>query len=201
MGAPRQTAAVYVGNGEDETTLRVPLAVGRILARAADDGTLAVDDASELRQALARLERKEALVRVAGLVNRRDYSRKEVRDRLVRDGYPQKVVDGVVERSVELRLLDDDRFAETFVRTKRMAGWGRARIALELARRGIEAESCQALEEAGEGELDRARQAASRKSFHGKDPYAQCVRFLVGRGFSPGIAHEVAREIRDLAEE
>lgn len=197
MGAPRQTATLYVGSGGDERSRRVPLEVGRRLAKAAEDGSPAFDRAPELDAAVGRLERSCALSRVASLVNRRDYATGEVRERLLRDGYPPEVVEAVVERSRELRLLDDARFAETFVRTKVSSGWGRARIARELERRGIDPQGALALCACdGESELARAREAAGRRSFHGRDPYAQCVRFLVGRGFAPGVAHEVARDLR-----
>ena len=81
------------------------------------------------------------MARVARLVERRDYSRKEVADKLAEDGYSHSCIDRVVERACSCRLVDDARFADVFIRTKVYAGWGAARIARELARRGVDVSS------------------------------------------------------------
>ena len=51
---------------------------------------------------------------------------------------------------------------------------------------------------AGE-ERERALALASRRRLTGSNDYARIVRFLCGRGFSPSLSCDVAREVVDAA--
>ena len=67
-----------------------------------------------------------------GLVNRRDYSSKELFSRLVEDGYTRSVSQAIVELACEVGILDDARFGAAFARSKVLSGWGRIKIEREL---------------------------------------------------------------------
>src|SRR5512139_3539827 len=79
------------------------------------------------------------LVRKAAytLLARREYGRQEMVNKLLGKGFEPSLVDSVVEQLVAERLLSDERFVETFVRSRSNRGYGPRRIEAELRERGI----------------------------------------------------------------
>lgn len=102
------------------------------------------------------LDRERAWSYLLDLLARRDYTEAELRERLSRRGVPARDADGMLERLRELRLVDDARFAESYVATRRRS---RGRIALraELRRKGVDP----ALVERELEPLSRERQVAT----------------------------------------
>jgi len=132
-----------------------------------------------------RTVRTAALALLAG----RDFGRTELVRRLARRGYPESVVDGVVEGLVAERLLSETRFVEQFIRQHAGRGHGPARIRAELRQRGVpEAEVDAGLEASGEDWGAVARDVRRRR--FGLSPpgdyaeRARQARFLQYRGFS-----------------
>lgn len=120
---------------------------------------------------------------------RRDYSRHELAGRLRRrfgDGAP---VEPLLAWLEENNFLNEERFAEAFVRSRIGRGQGELRIRHELQQRGLpEALIEQALDEAECDWFELAREVHQRR-FHsgpGKDQKekARQLRFLQQRGFS-----------------
>lgn len=173
----------------------VPLAVGRRLARLLGEGK-APEAGERLDGAIDELLDRCARERVEQLVSRRDYSADELGARLRRDGYPADVVDRRVRRACESGVIDDARYAASFVRSKALAGWGRAKIERALAARGVSLDALGDLSDellSEDDELDRAIELAGRRVRSGRGELRSLVRFLCGRGFSPGIAYRAAR--------
>lgn len=186
-------------SGSDDA-LSLPLSVGKLARRKKDSGEMRPQSRAELVFELVRLQEQVSAQRVAGLVNRRDYSCLELADKLRADGFWGSVVEERVRRSRECGLVDDARFARAFISSKIYAGWGQLRIAQELSRRGIDTHALPGWPEEFFGESEeqeRAFELAARRSFGGKDPYAKAVRFLCGRGFSLDTARRVASRLRD----
>lgn len=53
-------------------------------------------------------------------------------------GVPDAERQGVLQKLVEQRFIDDRRYAEAYTREKsRLAGWGRRKIAMHLAQKGV----------------------------------------------------------------
>ena len=188
--------------------LRIPLAVAKTLIARRKAELLNPASRAELLYELGRAEETCSRSRVEGLVDKRDYSSKELREKLMTDGYAPKVVEEAVSRAVSCGLVNDTRFADVFIRTKIGAGWGQARIARELSLRGIEVEDVEGWPYdyfTDDSELERALAMARRKRLTGKNDYERIVRFLYGRGFSGHVANTVARtvvdESRDAANE
>lgn len=90
-----------------------------------------------LRDANAR----RAFNKAAGLLSYQDRTRKQLIDRLKED-YGEDAAEAAADRLEELRLIDDDRYAEAYaaelLRRKKMAP---SRIVQELQRRGIDRET------------------------------------------------------------
>jgi regulatory protein len=129
--------------------------------------------------------RTAALALLAG----RDFARRELARRLSERGYPEPLVEQVIESLASERLIGDERFAGQFVTQRAARGQGPLRIRQELAQRGVPAETVeQALEQAGEDWTGRAREVR-RKRFGAALPAdfrerAKQARFLQYRGFS-----------------
>ena len=104
----------------------VPSAVGRRLARLLREGK-APEVGERLDVVVDELVDQCARERVEQLVSRRDYSAEELGTRLRRDGYPGDVVERRVCRARESGVVDDARYAASFVRSKALAGWGRTK--------------------------------------------------------------------------
>ena len=130
----------------------------------------------------------------------RDHSRAELARKLAGLGTPQEV-DATLDRMAELGLQSDRRFAEAWLRGK--AGrFGTARLRMELARRGVDADTVeQALgESAIDDDLERAR-AVWRSKFgtpaQDRREWARQARFLQGRGFSSEVITKLLKEVPD----
>lgn len=183
-----------------EERVAVPLAVGRRLTTLLKPGPSSPSSRAELMREVGSLARSCAHDRAERLIGRRDYPSGELARKLRDDGYPEPVVDAVVGRFVEVGVVDDARFASAFARSKALSGWGSARIARELERRGVSTDVIDVClkEELDEvDERERALAAARSRRFTGKDPFAQAVRFLCGRGYPLALALEVARDVAD----
>jgi regulatory protein len=131
--------------------------------------------------------RTRALQRLA----RREYSRAELRARLlphVRDGDD---VEAVLDDLAKRNWLSDERAAEQVV-SQRRSRFGTSRIAHELRQKGI-AENLieEALPQLKETELEAAREVWQKKfSSMPQNPNdkARQIRFLQSRGFSLEVA-------------
>ena len=74
------------------------------------------------------------------MLEKRDYSVKELTDRLLEKGEPPEAVHALTARLVELGVLDDARYAGLVTRHYAAKGYGKRRICDELYRRGIDRE-------------------------------------------------------------
>ena len=103
-----------------------------------------------------------------------------------------------------MKLLSDRRMAESLVRNG-AERFGRARLSQDLQRKGLDENLISnVLQPLAEDEKSRA-QAVWQRRF-GKPPTslkekARQYRFLVGRGFAPGIVSAVVPRIVDAPDE
>ena len=122
------------------------------------------------------------------LLARRDHSRLELDRKLTSRGFERAIVEHVLEDLIRDRLLEEDRFVESFIRGRVRKGQGPVRIRGELAQRGIaDASASTALDEA---DCDWTALAAEvrTKRFGAEAPVdfkerARQAKFLQYRGF------------------
>ncbi len=129
-------------------------------------------------------------------------TRAQLADALRRKEIPDDVAERVLSRFTDVGLIDDEAFAQAWVRS-RHAGRGLARRALaaELRQRGVDHETVSEAVEAldGEQEETRARELVERKlrSTRNVEPVKR-TRRLVGmlarKGYPSGLAYRVVRE-------
>ncbi len=196
---PRATLRISSETYDDESIL-VPLAVGKALQAKLKRADATPSTREEILETLSKAERACIQLRLESLINRREYTEKELADKLRLDGYPTKLVTKVLNRAVEVGAVSNSRYAGAFTRTKLSAGWGLARIQRELLRKGIEVDQIDGWPDDfvdGESEFDRAIRVVQRKNFSGKNPFGKAVRFLLGRGYSTSVSMDVAYRLKE----
>ena len=122
------------------------------------------------------------------VISRREHSEKELENKLLKKFESSELIDLVIERLKTNNLLNDERYAEMYVRIRKRKGFGPKRIGYELSSRGINNSiSSQALDEIG-GWKEAAHDTFNKKYRNGiaddfKNKSKQKV-FLQNRGFS-----------------
>ena len=138
-----------------------------------------------------------AFKKIISLVNVRDRSVKQIKDRLLKDGYPTEAINDAVDRALSCRILDDSRYAETLVRSRINQGKGTAGVERELRGEGIDIESVSGwpyeFDVSYDGEFDRALGLLERKPTHAKNKMQASYRKLVQAGFPARIAGDASR--------
>jgi len=120
-------------------------------------------------------------------LTRRDYSERELRDRLAQAGIEPAEAEEAVASLRESGLLDDGRFAAQRATFLAERGRGDAAIRFELERQGVSAELIEHAIAALEPERERAERILSRR---GAGP--KTARLLAQRGFDPELVNIAA---------
>ncbi|GAB2807368.1 hypothetical protein GCM10022221_00740 [Actinocorallia aurea] len=129
-------------------------------------------------------------------------TRAQLAEALARKAIPAEVAELVLGRFTEVGLIDDEAFAQAWVRS-RHAGKGLAPRALsaELRRKGVDEELVkEAVADLQPEDLEAtARALVARKlaSTAGLDPAKRTrrlVSMLARKGYSPGLAYEIVRD-------
>jgi regulatory protein len=132
-------------------------------------------------------------------------TRRQLEDKLRDRGCDPAVAAGVLDRMSEVGLVDDEAFAEMFVRSRQETK-GLAAVALrrELRDKGVADDVVDAaLEEIDpEREKEQARALVSRRlrTMRGLDRDVQTRRlaaFLARKGYGSGVSFQVIREALD----
>lgn len=123
-----------------------------------------------------------------GLLARRDFASHELREKLDAKGFAPAATAVVIADLTRTGLLNDERYARNYVAYHAGRGQGPVRIAVELRRRGLAAESIDAALASGPDWNALARKVCRAK--FGSQPAANWAqrarqaRFLQYRGFS-----------------
>ena len=121
------------------------------------------------------------------LLARREYTRSELEERLLRHEHAPDEVNALLDHLAEENLQSDARFVEHFVRSRIARLQGPRKISAELSGRGIEREMiARALEESDADWTSLAAEALQRRfDGPGDDMKARAKRqrFLASRGF------------------
>lgn len=159
---------------------------------------------------LAADEPHRARERALRLLGVRDRTVAEIRSRLTGAGFTSPAVESTVAYLLDLRYLDDERFATRYVAEKGRNGWGDRRLRSELMRKGVDKRVIEAalaaLEEdeeagnqAGQALLDLVRRRFGRQWAIDREAAARRLAgFLLRRGYD---WDEVSRLTRALDSE
>ncbi|RDE23020.1 regulatory protein RecX [Motiliproteus coralliicola] len=127
--------------------------------------------------------------RAYGLLSRREYSRLELRRKLAGDDVEAALLEQLLDQFQQQGLQSDQRFCESFIRSRIGRGQGEIRIIQELRQRGIEEELSRDQLEACEQDWFELARSVRQRRFGVALPQdqkqrAKQLRFLLYRGFS-----------------
>jgi len=123
------------------------------------------------------------------LLARREHSILELRRKLSGRGYEDELITSLLERLHEDDLLNEDRFAENYVRSRVRQGLGPYRIERELQERGVPAEKIETAMDPYAEQWDQSAVKVKEKKFGVErvddfSEQARQQRFLQYRGFT-----------------
>lgn len=136
----------------------------------------------------------------------RGHSEAELAAKLRRSGVSDADIERVVAECRKHGFLNDELFSSDCAQALAGRGYGMSKIKHELRRRGVGDFTEAATGELQESELERAIEAARRKRrllTRESDPrklYEKVCRFLLSRGFSPGVTREAFRRSGEVEE-
>lgn len=134
-----------------------------------------------LRAVMEEILPKRAKLRAMNLLKNRDYTVKQLRDKLKEGGYPQEIIEEALDYVQGFRYTDDLRYAENFIRCH-IQDRSRRRIESDLLGRGIDRDT---LESAWAGfEAEGGCQ----------DEQAMIQALLAKKGFDRGTAQPKERQ-------
>ena len=148
---------------------------------------------------------QEALQKLSALCARAEHSSGEMLEKMRRWQLPDDARERVLDRLIDEKFVDDERFARLFVREKiRFDRWGRRKIEQALYQKGVASDISRRVldevdDEAYVAELKKLI-AAKRRSVQAESDYemrAKLTKYALGRGFD----YNVIRQCIDGADE
>lgn len=133
---------------------------------------------------------ESAKKRALRLLERRDYSRKELILKLTEKGEPLEDAEAVADRMIELGVISDERYSRMLVRHYAAKGYGTCRIKQELYRHGIHTDLWEeAMEElppppSQDEMIDKLFRSKLRSSEPDQKEIKKATDALLRRGFS-----------------
>ena len=123
------------------------------------------------------------------LLSRREHSAKELFNKLRQRAFSEKEIETALKQLQLDNLLNDERFAESYIHQRIQKGFGPMRILQELSQRGISQETIQTQMDYQDEYWSKLMQHQRSKKYGTKIPedYGERVkqaRFLQNRGFS-----------------
>lgn len=133
------------------------------------------------------------------LLTRRDHSRLELKQKLLRKDYDPDDIDFILNRLTESDLLNDHRFAESYIRYRSSRGFGPTRIRMELQTKGVAESIIAELVQITDNAWFADVRNVWHKQFKGRLPAdknerAKQMRFLYNRGFTQEHINSVYRD-------
>ena len=148
---------------------------------------------------------QEALQKLSALCARAEHSSGEMLKKMRRWQLSEDARERVLDRLIDEKFVDDERFARLFVREKiRFDRWGRRKIEQALYQKGVASDISRRVldevdDEAYVAELKKLI-AAKRRSVQAESDYemrAKLTKYALGRGFD----YNVIRQCIDGADE
>jgi len=143
---------------------------------------------------------EDAFKRILRILRASDQAKSNIRAKLARVGYSQGSIDKAIDQACLYGLINDERYAELYVRSKLKAGKGRQGIIADLAKLHISQDilnddtKVMLFKAEEDDELTRAVNLLNRKPCHSKHIQNSAFSKLVRNGYSVQIARLAARE-------
>ena len=145
----------------------------------------------------ATQQERDAFAKIVRLVKVRDRSVSEVRSRLVRDGFDLNAAEDAILRALSCGYLDDQRFADAYVRSRLRQGKGLAGIVRDLKSQEIDPDSLPGFPdvylERVPSQEDAAYALLCRKPPRSKNLQQAAYAKLVRAGYPSAVASAATR--------
>ncbi|WP_022670897.1 regulatory protein RecX [Hippea alviniae] len=125
----------------------------------------------------------EALKYALRLLNRRDYTELQLREKLNGKGFDKKDIEDTILYLKEKNFLNDERFAENYIFFRLKNGYGKRRIRFELKEKGIKEEIVDRLLEDKEEMIEEYFLKKLKQVENKKNPSKKLFDALYRRGF------------------
>lgn len=165
----------------------------------------------DYREILTQILPKRAKLRALNLLKSREYTEKQLRDKLKAGFYPAECIDQALDYVKSYRYIDDDHYARQYI-TNRLEQNSRRQIEQDLRKKGITKEIiCRTFQELQAEGLEQQEGAMIKKWMEKrhfqpesatKQEYAKLYGFLYRKGFSSeGIRRAVNRKDEEIGED
>lgn len=179
--APVRTNGVFGSSGAPENGNKKQNDDGRSSGHRSRRASSGKKPASE-----KKLDAAQCKAKMLQLLAARDYSVKTMEERLSRAGFAPDDIQLAIKVAVDAHLLDDMRYAELYISSRRELGWGRSRIERELRKQGVDYSQLPGYPDEyfpADSELERARALLRSHRTSAKDVRASHYRYLASKGF------------------
>lgn len=135
---------------------------------------------------------KRVKLRVMNLLQKKDYTEKQLRDKLQEGLYPLELVDEAIAYVKSYKYLDDDRFARDYI-TYHMEMRSKQRILQDLSQKGINKDQILSImdeiyeDEESDVETEQIQKLLLKKHFDKEMDYKEkqkLIAFLMRRGYT-----------------
>jgi len=161
----------------------------------------------QIEEILFAEDRKKAFERALRILSYRDRSEKEMRTKLSKAGYDEKIINLVVKELKRLQLMDEEKFARNYAKTKMVTRpAGEFLLKRELKQKGISDEIIEETLKEIYQEKDQSQVAvelAKKKKLQLKNVDVKKAKkrmsdFLMRRGFNWEIVSEIIEQWDNL---
>jgi regulatory protein len=150
-------------------------------------------------------ETKKALSKCMALCSKSEKCISDIRKKLEKWQLPEGELQKVIDALVEEKFIDEQRFAESFVRDKfRFNHWGKIKITHHLKAKGIvSTHIARAMQEIDEEDYLKtlkellAQKNKSVKADNNYERKAKLIRFAQGRGFDYEIINKALAQYQE----
>ena len=155
------------------------------------------------------LSPENALYRAAALCSKCEQAEYDIRTKLKSWGVSADDSDTIIQRLIDEKYIDEERFALAFTRDKfRFGGWGRIKITYQLrlkhiSQHAIDNAIADIDEDAYVQSLEHILHSKMR-TLKGKEPLqakASLLRFATSRGFEPALIYRLLPKFVDCDDE
>ena len=158
---------------------------------------------SVINDILTELLPKRALNRALKIITGRDMTEGMLKNTLIKDGYPEDIIDSCIERLKKERLLDDERFVRGFIESKSFKK-SKKDIMIALSMKGVNSDFAERiydeLNEEGsvESEKNLIRKLLEKRHFDFENADYESIQkemqYLYRKGFSPDSIHSAFKD-------
>jgi regulatory protein len=149
------------------------------------------------------MDEKAALNQAMKLCSRKEYSAKEMLDKLLEWELPEEKAAQIVKTLISDKFIDDQRYTRAFVNDKlKFSKWGKIKISYMLKQKGVASdivkETLNDIDEQLYEEILLSELTKKAKSIKAESDYefkGKLIQFAAGRGFEYEVAAKLAERL------